>query len=145
MNLKKSNSFTVVEEVEEIQNNGIKRSASFKIPKRNLKKSNSFTVVEDINESEEIQNNTIRRSVSFKVPKWKATKEIQSIVPRTNSFWPKSTRQRLFLPYFAIPCHQHSNEIQINSMIKLILKSELKTQTKDSNSSMTGHCAVVVN
>merc|ERR1711971_1555017 len=85
----------------------------FKIPKWNLKKSNSFTVVEDSNESKEIENNTIKRSVSFKVPKWKETKEVQSIVPRTNSFWPKSTRQRLFLPYFAIPCHQHSNELQI--------------------------------
>ena len=137
MNLKKSNSFTVVEkvteEVEEIQNNGIKRSVSFKIPKWNLKKSNSFTVVED---TKEIENNTIKRCVSFKVPKWKETKEVQSIVPRTNSFWPKSTRQRLFLPYFAIPCHQHSNEIQINSMIRLILNKKVKIQTKDHHSSI---------
>ena len=137
MNLKKSNSFHTLEEtieVEEIHNNIIKRSISFKIPKWNLKKSNSFSVVEETTEAEEIQNNTsIKRSVSFKVPKWKETKEVQSIVPRTNSFWPKSTRQRLFLPYFAIPCHQHSNEIQINSMIRLILdkksKSRLKTTT----------------
>ena len=139
MNLKKSNSFTVVEkvkdEVEEIQNNSIKRSISFQIPKWNLKKSNSFTVVEDTNESEEIQNNTIKRSVSFKVPKWKETKEVQTIVPRTNSFWPKSTRQRLFLPYFAIPCHQHSNEIQINSMIRLILSKKSKSRLlKDHHS-----------
>ena len=137
MNLKKSNSFHTLEEtieVEEIHNNIIKRSISFKIPKWNLKKSNSFSVVEETTEAEEIQNNTsIKRSVSFKVPKWKETKEVQSIVPRTNSFWPKSTRQRLFLPYFAIPCHQHSNEIQIKSMIRLILdkksKSRLKTTT----------------
>ena len=76
-----------------------------------------------------IENDTIKRSVSFKVPKWKETKEVQSIVPRTNSFWPKSTRQRLFLPYFAIPCHQHSNEIQINSMIRLILSKKSKSTT----------------
>ena len=134
MNLKKSNSFHTLEEtieVEEIHNNIIKRSISFKIPKWNLKKSNSFTVVEETTEAEEIQNNTsIKRSVSFKVPKWKETKEVQSIVPRTNSFWPKSTRQRLFLPYFAIPCHQHSNEIQINSMIRLILNKNSKSRLK---------------
>ena len=139
MNLKKSNSFTVVEkvteEVEEIQNNGIKRSVSFKIPKWNLKKSNSFTVVEDTNESKEIENNTIKRFVSFKVPKWKETKEVQSIVPRTNSFWPKSTRQRLFLPYFAIPCLQHSNEIQISSMLRFILNKKSKSRLlKDHHS-----------
>lgn len=134
MNLKKSNSFHTLEEtieVEEIHNNIIKRSISFKIPKWNLKKSNSFTVVEETTEAEEIQNNaSIKRSVSFKVPKWKETKEVQSIVPRTNSFWPKSTRQRLFLPYFAIPCHQHSNEIQISSMIRLILNKNSKSRLK---------------
>ena len=139
MNLKKSNSFTVgekvTEEVEEIQKNGIKRSVSFKIPKWNIKKNNSFTVVEDKNQSEEIQNNTIKRTVSFKVPKWKETKEVQSTVPRTNSFWPKSTRQRLFLPYFAIPCLQHSNEIQISSMIRYISNKKSKSRLlKDHHS-----------
>ena len=86
----------------------------------NLDNNNSEINKESTNTKE--TQSKLKRSVSFDVPKWKETKTDQSILSQTNSYWPKSTRKRLFLPYFAIPCNQHANEIQIKGRKLLNLR-----------------------
>ena len=73
------------------------------------------------------QDDRNKKSVTFQVPKWKETKGSKEAIPHTNSFWPKSTRQRLFLPYFTIPCHQHSNDIQFESTNSVIGQGQFGT------------------
>ena len=63
----------------------------------------------------EVNGNLVRsKSVSFKLPKWKEEKPNgYQIIPRSNTVRPKLTRERLFLPHFALPCLRHEKRVQV--------------------------------